>query len=92
MPQVTRLFAAPPRYLLRRLGYDVVRIRPPWPRDFEAADIELYEAVAPHTMTSPQAILGLAEAVRYVAGNDTGGRSSSAASGGEGACSPSRRR
>jgi O-methyltransferase len=52
------------RRALRRLGYDVIRAQPPWPSDFGAEEIALCEEVRPYTMTSPVAIVTLADAVR----------------------------
>jgi hypothetical protein len=57
------------RRLLHRLGYEIMRPRPPWPRDFRQAEIDLCREVASYTMTSPEAIHALAEAVRYVVSN-----------------------
>jgi len=50
--------------MLRRLGYDIVRAESKWPSDFGPVDIALCEEVGPYTMTSPVAIVTLAEAVR----------------------------
>ncbi|HSR92856.1 MAG TPA: TylF/MycF/NovP-related O-methyltransferase, partial [Gemmatimonadales bacterium] len=38
----------------------------PFPRDFEPADVETWQAVSPFTMTSPERIYALRAAVRYV--------------------------
>jgi O-methyltransferase len=54
------------RRALGSLGVEVTRVRPPWPRDFQQAEIDLYREVAPYTMTTPEAIYALAEGVRYV--------------------------
>jgi O-methyltransferase len=54
------------RRAVRRLGYDVVPAHPIWPSDFGPDEIALYEEVRPYTMTSPEAIITLAEAVRHL--------------------------
>lgn len=54
------------RRLLRRLGYDLVPAGTPWPGDFSAEEIALCEEVRPYTMTSPEAIVTLAAAVRHL--------------------------
>jgi O-methyltransferase len=59
------------RGLLRRLGYAPVRredqtSRWELPPDFDPALVELCEAVRPYTLTSPERIAALREAVRYV--------------------------
>jgi O-methyltransferase len=64
-----RVLARSLRRPLRALGYDLTRVRSRWPRDFEQADIDLCELVEPYTMTSPEAILALAGAVRHVVAN-----------------------
>jgi O-methyltransferase len=51
---------------LGQLGYTVSRTRSPWPRDFEQPEIDLCREVAPYTMTTPEAILTLADAVRHI--------------------------
>jgi O-methyltransferase len=53
------------RRLLERRDY---AIGPPreWPSDFEAADIALVEAASPYTMTTPAALVALADAVRHL--------------------------
>jgi hypothetical protein len=51
---------------MRRLGYDVVSARPAWPEDFSEAEIALCRHVAGRTMTSPEAVVTLAAAVRHV--------------------------
>lgn len=65
-----RLLTRPVRSLLHRLGYDVVR-RPDegtvtYPPDFDADLIALCEAVRPYTLTSPERIAALRDAVRYL--------------------------
>lgn len=42
---------------------------PAFPRDFEPADIETWQAVSPFTMTSPERVFALRSAVRYVVQN-----------------------
>jgi O-methyltransferase len=67
------LVRRPVRRALHGLGYEIAPIRPPWPADFREADIALYREVAPYTMTTPEAIYALAEAVRYLAANEIPG-------------------
>jgi O-methyltransferase len=57
--------------LLHGLGYEVTRTtgRSPWPLDFQQREIDLYEEVAPYTLTPATAIVALADAVRYVSTN-----------------------
>ena len=61
------------RRLLRRTGWDVVRLGPNWPGDFDPEEIALCEEVAPYTMTSPDAIVTLAAAVRHLVRTGTPG-------------------
>jgi len=65
-----QLLTRPIRALLRRLGYDVVRRETApervYPPDFDADLIALCEAVAPYTLTSPERIAALRDAVRHV--------------------------
>jgi O-methyltransferase len=70
---VRRFFTRPVKGALRGLGYEITRIQAPWPRDFREADIELYREVAPYTMTTPEAIYAIAEAVRHVVSNEVPG-------------------
>jgi O-methyltransferase len=69
----SRLLTRPARRILRRLGYDLVPFPPPWPLDFQHSDIELCRQVAPYTMTTPEAIYALAQAVRHIVLSDTPG-------------------
>lgn len=57
------------RNALRVFGYELNRTRSPWPRDFVQADIDLCREVSPYTMTSPEAIYTLVEAVRHAVSN-----------------------
>jgi hypothetical protein len=68
---VKQRITRPVRGLLRRLGYEVVRTPDPdapvtYPIDFDADLIALCERVAPFTLTSPERIVALRDAVRYV--------------------------
>ena len=58
------------RGYIRRLGLDVVRYRgagqDPLPPDFEGESAELIRAVRDYTMTSPERLYSLIQAVRYV--------------------------
>jgi O-methyltransferase len=63
------------RGLLQGLGYEITRTdsRSPWPLDFQQGDIDLYEEVAPYTLTPPAAVAALADAVRHVCTNNVPG-------------------
>jgi hypothetical protein len=56
----------------RRLGLQVAR-RPGMPPDFSPADRALVESVRPYTMTSPERIVGLAAATRWLAATGVAG-------------------
>jgi O-methyltransferase len=64
---------------IRAFGFDVVRYRPfvaPDPRipeDFSPSDVELFRAVSPFTMTTPERVFSLIQAVRYVVAHDVRG-------------------
>lgn len=68
-----RLLKRPVKRLLGSLGYDITRRRAPWPRDFREPEVELCQKVAPYTMTSPEGIVVLADAVRYVTASEVPG-------------------
>jgi O-methyltransferase len=60
--------------LVRRAGFDVVRYRKPdlgvkIPPDFDDASTQLFRAVEPFTMTSPERIFALLRAVDYLVEN-----------------------
>jgi hypothetical protein len=61
--------------LVQGLGYEIksTKSSSPWPLDFQQRDIELYEDVAPYTLTPPPAVAALADAVRYVRSNGVPG-------------------
>ncbi|NJN67993.1 MAG: macrocin O-methyltransferase [Chloroflexaceae bacterium] len=63
--------------LIQLSGFDVVRYQEPaaspFPPDFEPRDIEILRAVAPYTMTSPERLFALVQAVRYVVQGDIPG-------------------
>jgi hypothetical protein len=57
--------------LFRLSGFDIVRYRKPasgsqFPPDFEQRDTEIMRVVEPYTMTSPERIFAMIQAVRYV--------------------------
>ena len=72
-----RALAGPLRGALRRAGYDVVRhptaVAIPPPEEFGPAARKVIEAVRPYTLTSPERIFALWQAVRYVAAADVPG-------------------
>ena len=53
---------------LNKIGYDLIKVNkgPKWPTDFEELHKEIVTAVQPYTMTSPERIFGLIEAVKYI--------------------------
>jgi hypothetical protein len=55
------------RSLLERHGYTIAPVRSRWPSDFGDTDIAFVEGVSPYTMTTPAALVVLADAVRHVA-------------------------
>jgi O-methyltransferase len=55
--------------VLGPFGYEITRIKSPWPADFQQPEIDLYREVAPYTMTSPSSVYVLAQAVRHVVAN-----------------------
>jgi len=63
------------RSLVRRLGIDIVRyqgkhaVRTAYPPDFSETNIVICDAVRPYTMTSPERINALIDAVHYVVAN-----------------------
>jgi hypothetical protein len=69
------LLRRPVRRALNGLGYEVHRLaaEPSLPRDFRERDHELWQAVSPYTMTTPHAVVVLAEAVRYLVGSSVRG-------------------
>lgn len=58
------------RALIRRAGFDLVRYRPgadqELPPDFDPAAAEIVRLVRPYTLTSPERIFALCNAVRYL--------------------------
>ncbi|MEN8215674.1 MAG: TylF/MycF/NovP-related O-methyltransferase [Pseudomonadota bacterium] len=63
------------RSLLRKIGVDVVRYdkEKKWPYDFEKEDIELFKSVQNYTMTSPERVYALENAVSYLVKNNIPG-------------------
>jgi hypothetical protein len=76
---VTRRLRRAARSAFNRFGYTVERIPEPvrgqegFPPDFEDRDVDIYQAVQPYTMTSPEAVFGLCSAVRYVVASEIPG-------------------
>jgi O-methyltransferase len=54
------------RRLLERRGYAVGPAQSRWPSDLDEIDIALVETMSPYTMTTPAALVVLADAVRHV--------------------------
>lgn len=75
MSRVSRPARRLARRLVRRAGYDVIRsasrvsVANGFPPDFDQATIDLCTRVAPYTLTGPERIAALREAVRYVVAN-----------------------
>lgn len=60
------------KWLLGRYGYEVVKSFESQ-ADFGSGDLETIRSVKPYTMTSPQMVYGLIQAVKYVVKNDIPG-------------------
>lgn len=59
---------------LNKTGFDVVRLnKTKLPADFESFHKDIVTKVAPFTMTSPERIFGLIEAVKYITANSIDG-------------------
>jgi O-methyltransferase len=63
---ITRVLGRPVQRVLGRLGYRLVPLEPAQGAALEPAEMELYRQVAPYTMTGPESIALLADAVRHV--------------------------
>ena len=72
---VGRHVKRPIRRALSSLGYEIRRLpgEPPLPQDFRERDAELYRTVSAYTMTTPDAVYVLADAVRYLVSNSVPG-------------------
>jgi hypothetical protein len=59
------------RSVVEGLGYEIKSTKSGsrWPLDFQQRDIDLYEEVAPFTLTPPAAVAALGDAVRYIHAN-----------------------
>lgn len=59
------------RQFIRGCGFDIVRYQkqPALPPDFTKSNIDIYKSVMGHTMTSPERVNALIEAVSYVVAN-----------------------
>jgi hypothetical protein len=62
------MFKSAARRLIHGLGYEVVPYVPeqPLPSDFSRDEVEIIRAVRPYTMTSPERLASLIEAVKYL--------------------------
>lgn len=63
-----RLLGRPVKRALRSAGYRLVPFERPLPKDFDDFHTQLWRKVAPYTMTSPDAVRVLGDAVRHVIG------------------------
>lgn len=61
-----RALGRPAQRALGRLGYRLAPVEPPGADALEQGEMELYLRVAPFTMTAPESVALLADAVRYV--------------------------
>lgn len=52
--------------LIRKSGYNVI---PLYPMDFDKEDVNIIKSVKPYTLTSPERVYALIQAVRYVVKN-----------------------
>jgi len=68
-----RLLKGAVKKLARRFRVDVVRYPPPFPSDFDQTDIDTIGDVISFTGTSPERIVSLCAAVRYVVANNIPG-------------------
>jgi O-methyltransferase len=61
--------------LIRNLGYDIIKLgkEKRLPPDFDPLHVEIYGKVKENTMTSPERIYSLIEAVRYIVNNQISG-------------------
>jgi hypothetical protein len=66
--QMTKTFKAFASSVVRHFGYSVARTNPPFPPDLDKGSIEIIRAVQPFTMTGPERIFALIQAVRYLVG------------------------
>jgi hypothetical protein len=59
------------RKQLNKAGFDIIKLNKArkWPTDFEVFHQSVIEKTEPYTMTSPERIFGLIEAVKYIAAN-----------------------
>ena len=60
---------------LNKLGFDLVKLNKEkkWPIDFEEIHRTIIRKVEPYTMTSPERLFGLIEAVKYISTNNIEG-------------------
>lgn len=77
---IVQTLAATVRAVLRPLGIDIVRYRPASantdyliPDDFSLEEIEFFNSVAPYTLTSPERVKALVEALEYIVRNNIPG-------------------
>jgi len=69
-----RQLAGSLKRLTRMAGYDLVKATSSgYPPDFDASIIETVSLVKPYTMTSPERVSALCDAVRYLSSNDIAG-------------------
>ncbi len=64
-----KLFNTCIRPILRRLGIEIIRINS-LPVDFDEYSKKVYQNVRDYTMTSPERVFAIIEAVKYVNNNN----------------------
>ncbi len=71
-----RIFTTIIQPLIQRAGFDIVRYprkNSDNPPDFSNLNIGIYQIVKPYTMTKPERVNALIDAVQYVVKNEIGG-------------------
>lgn len=71
-----RIFTTIIQPLIQKTGFDIVRSlrkKSDYPPDFSDLNIEICQIVKPYTMTSPERVNTLIDAVQYVVKNEIGG-------------------
>lgn len=69
-----KIFTSIIRPMIQRVGFDIIRYNESvYPPDFSNTNIKIYESVKPYTMTSPERVNALINAVCYVVNNEIDG-------------------
>ncbi len=73
------IFASVFRPFVQKIGFDIIRNKkkssrsPSYPSDFDESNIKTCDIVKPYTMTSPERVNALIEAVRYIVKSEING-------------------